>query len=401
MLNQSKKVKILLYGNIYRHYRSSILIEFLLKSKYHIFLASPDLFIKDGSKNFVEKFLTIFSFIELLIKAAFVDVIYLLPLNTVLINSAVWVAKLWRKKLVVEMYISIYDTFVRDRKTIKDGSRKAKSLSKKDKLVLTQADYVIIPANYELNYWEKLLSAKFDQSKVLVAPLCNVSSSILKKTCKQDGVLKICWWGTFIPLHGIDNILQAMKILQKRGLLFSCNLFGVDNPCSLSYTDKIKQEKLDNCVYLRKDLNFANGSLPQYLVENCDLALGIFGNTDKARNAVPNKLVEALSLGIPTLTMNSTALQEFFNPATDFWTCDPSPEAIAESILLIASGTAYPVDWLQTRQKVLDTFSVVKYQKVVNQVLQKIIDNAVEIDTVKNQSQLFSSLPTVFNQTDH
>jgi len=32
----------------------------------------------------------------------------------------------------------------------------------------------------------------------------------------QDGVLRICWWGTFIPLHGLDNILQALKILKEQ-----------------------------------------------------------------------------------------------------------------------------------------------------------------------------------------
>jgi len=36
----------------------------------------------------------------------------------------------------------------------------------------------------------------------------------------QDGVLRICWWGTFIPLHGLDNILQALKILKEQDLIY-------------------------------------------------------------------------------------------------------------------------------------------------------------------------------------
>jgi len=39
--------------------------------------------------------------------------------------------------------------------------------------------------------------------------------------------IKICWWGTFIPLHGLDKILQAMKILKEHELQFTCI---VDNP---------------------------------------------------------------------------------------------------------------------------------------------------------------------------
>ena len=63
-------------------------------------------------------------------------------------------------------------------------------------------------------------------------------------------------------------------------------------------------------------------------------------------------------------------MREFFTPE-DLWICEPSPEAIAKSILTIADGAAYPVDWEQTRQKVVDTFSVNRYQEVVNKVLEK------------------------------
>jgi len=72
--------------------------------------------------------------------------------------------------------------------------------------------------------------------------------------------------------------------------------------------------------------------------------LGIFGNTDKARNAVPNKLIEALSMGIPTLTMNSCFKRVLYEKI-DLWACEPTPASIAESILTIAGGAAYPVDW--------------------------------------------------------
>lgn len=79
----------------------------------------------------------------------------------------------------------------------------------------------------------------------------------------------------------------------------------------LSTPNKIKLAELKHHVFLRKDLMFFDKSLPQYLVEECDLALEIFGNTEKARSAVPNKLIEALSMKIPTLTMNSPACTSF------------------------------------------------------------------------------------------
>jgi len=379
MLAPINQAKILLCGDIsHVDCRSQALVELLRSSKkYFISQLCPGFYYTtfNAKTSLVNRILTRFYWIELLIKAAFADVIYLLPMNTIFIKSAIFVAKLFRKKLVVEMYISLYDTEVRDRKRVSDGSKLARSYIEKDILALKQSDYLIHSSNQELSYWEQILNTDVDRKKVYIAPLCNVSILLPKRSWMQDGKLNICWWGTFIPLHGLDNILLAAKILQERNLRFTCNLFGVDNKAFFEYVEKLRSYHLESLVFLRKDLNFTNGSLPNYLVNNCDLALGIFGNTDKAYHAIPNKLIEALSLGLPTLTMNSPALREFFNPETELWTCEPTPESIAESILTIASGSAYAVDWKQSREKVLKTFSLARYTEVVTEVLAKATNN--------------------------
>ena len=373
MFTNKSQLKILLYGNIFKESRAQLVVKLLLESGYHISLVCSDFYIKEEIRKYArEKIVFLLQMIELLIKAPFADVIYLPPINTWFIREAILAAKIFKKKVVAEMYISLYDTYVKDRNLIKEGSREAKAMRKKDILALTKSDYIIHTSSHELNYWEKILGINIDRNKVFIAPLCNVSKIVHNRSFMQDSVLRICWWGTFIPLHGLDNILQAMKILKDKQLRFTCNLFGVDNDFFKTYTEQIQLHEINDCVILRKDLSFLNDVLPNYLVDNCDLALGIFGNTDKARNAVPNKLIEALSMGIPSLTMNSPALKEFFNPETDFWVCEPSPESIAESILTIANGAAHPVDWEQTRQKVLGTFSVARYQEVVSKVLEKI-----------------------------
>lgn len=390
MLTNTKKVKVLLYGNIFTSgCRSQTLIKFLLDSKYQISLVCPMFYSPRRMKQsfLLKKIFVVFHLLELFIKAAFADVIYMLPFNMNLIKNAIWVSKVFHKKLVVEIYVSMYDTFVEDRKLYKEGSREAKKAMHKDILALTQSDYIINTSNYEPAYWAKNLGINIDKDKVFIAPIfsnfTNNSIPIFKKSFRQDSILRICWWGTFIPLHGLDNILQAMKLLREREVRFTCNLFGVDNPLFSVYAEKIQLNKLDSYVFLRKDLTFFDGSLPQYLAENCDLALGIFGNTHKAYHAVPNKLVEALSIGIPTLNMNSLALTEFFEPEIDLWTCEPSPESIAETIMKIISGTAPSVDWDRTRQKVLNTFSITQYQTVVNEVLGKIADDLWEGKPVK------------------
>lgn len=401
MLTNPKGLKILLFGNVfYGDYRSKILIKFLHDSEYCISQVFPGFYRTKPITRFftIEKFLILFCWIELFIKAAFTDIIYVLPMNGRFIKSAIWAAKVFDKRLITEMYISQYDTLVKDRKLVKDETKQAQQWMRKDILALTKSDYIIHTASHEVTYWEKILNITVDRSKVYIAPVCNVSKLVTSRKFMQDGILKICWWGTFIPLHGLDNILQAMKILQEHKIQFTCNLFGVDNDFFSKYLEKIEQDKLENHVFLRKDLSFANDSLPKYVSDNCDLALGIFGNTDKAHNVVPNKLIEALSMEIPTLTMNSPALKEFFNPE-DLWVCEPSPDSIAASILAIAGGAAYPVDWEQTRQKVLGIFSVAQYQGVVSKVLGRVKNNLL-IESSDVESRVLATHEAALNQLE-
>lgn len=391
MLTKTRSIKILLYGKSFPvNYRSKALIDILQRSHYCISQFSPDFY---WSSN---KFLSVFAWLDLLIKAIFADVIYLLPKNTIYIQNAIWIARLLRKKLIVEMHISLYDNYVKEYKASKKD-REAKIFKQSDILALTKSDYLIHSADYELAYWEKLLDVNVDRSKVFIAPNCNTSNTLIhQRSFMQDGVLRICWWGTFIPLHGIDKILQAMQILKEKGVNFTCDLFGIDRPVFYTYAEKIKSASLADCVFLRKDLRFDNGSLPKYLIDNCDLALGIFGDGDAALHALPNKLNEALAMRIPTLTMNAPALTEFFDPETDFWTCEPSADSIAISILNIVNGVAYLVDWEQSCQKALNTFSVVRYQEVLQQVLSRAVPNLLpaknsntdDRDLVSNQVAL-------------
>lgn len=373
-----KPCKVLLYGNIQAaHYRCQTLIEFLLYSRYFISFVAPNFYCNTSksSGSFVNKLLSRLHLIELAIKAFFADVIYVLPLNNHLIENAIFIAKVFRKKLIVENHVSLYDNLLEERREYQEGIQKNSKEMRRDKLALSEPNYIINTSNYEPAYWANKLGIKINEHKVFIAPLFSSSTLVHQKKIRENDILKICWWGSFLPLHGLDNIIKAMEILQEKGVKFTCNLFGINNAEYNIYKTKIWLSQLDSQVFLRKDLTFYDDSLPRYLVENCDLALGIFGNTDKAYNTFPTKLVESLSMGIPTLTMYSPALQEFVNPEIDLWTCEHTPKAIAESILAIANGEAYPVQWKQTRQKVVDTFSMARYQEVLGKVLEKASQN--------------------------
>lgn len=368
-----RKLKILIIGNERGVYRSQALLDHLRNSGHHILRVKPNFTSHNVSnKNNLARTRRIITYlIKLFLKTATVDIIYILPLNTDFIISTLWAKLFFKKPLIVDLYISLYDTYVEDTKMFDSTSEEADLILKKDIISFTKSDYIITPFKHQLNYWKQKFAVEIDESKVFISPI--FTNSKLKRNRKfvQGGTFRICWWGTFIPLHGLDKVLQAFKILKQKEYNFTCDLFGVEHKSFYEYLETIKINQLNYYVTLRKDLNFADDSLPQYLVNNCDLALGIFGDVDKGKNAVSSKVIDALSMEIPTLTMKSPGLKEFFDFNTDLWTCETSPEAIAEAIESIINGSAPTIDWQQTRQKVLRIFNVTQYQNTINHVLDK------------------------------
>jgi len=84
-------------------------------------------------------------------------------MNVRFIKSALWAAKLFNKKLVVNVHITFMTLWSRNDRV---GSKEAKACKENDILALTKSDYIIHTAGQELAYWEKLLNIDIDQESV-------------------------------------------------------------------------------------------------------------------------------------------------------------------------------------------------------------------------------------------
>lgn len=387
-----KDTVILLYGGLWAANRCEHLLQLLAASGYTIACVFPQYFSKTrNNRNLISRIVNrftrkLFSYLDLFVKASFADVIYILPGNSNLIHDVLFVSRLFKNKVVLELYDSITTHYLENKGAASISEQDLDKVKQdnvdlsleKERLAIANADQIILTTEYESTFLSQLLDITIPPEKRLSAPLCCSPKGVYQRQFMQDGVFRICWWGSFLPLHGLDYLLGAAKILQKSEVPFKLECFGAYAPGSIAhffkkYSHKIETEGLGTHVTLRRDLTFADGSLPDYLVTHCDLALGIFGDTLRAQSAVPNKLIEALAMGIPSLTRSAPVLHEFFQPEVDLWTCEPSPEAIAQAMLAIYQQQAYPVDWQKTCHKVTETFNVKRYQQVVLASIEKVL----------------------------
>lgn len=217
-----------------------------------------------------------------------------------------------RKKLIFDAFVSLYDTDIGDRRRFSTWHPRAWTLWAADWLGMHLADEVLIdtathrrfliekfhlnPARVRVVY----LQARND----LFYPIRSTTfDAAQNKQPASRNQFKVFFYGTVIPLQGIEFILDAARILEERNAPLHFAMVG--------------SEKLKRIVKESGRKNITAGAfvpiekLPD-MIRNADLCLGIFGTSGKAQRVIPHKVVDAIACGVPVLTADTPAMRERF-----------------------------------------------------------------------------------------
>lgn len=321
-------------------------------------------------RKLLNYFIRVFSILAYIVRVFHAKKVFILGMNHNDFLIEILIAKLLGKRIIIDFYISMYDTLVLDRKSI-NNKWLAKKLFYKEQLIMKLADELIFLNHAEQKYYCDLLQVA--TTKVKIIPLCidphRYREPVLSVDRKQTPI--ICWWGTYIPLHGLFNIINAVELLKHQGFQGKFYVFGNSEAAAKQYQEKIVEKRLENEITILNDYTFNNGKLEQFLYENCDLALGSFGESEKAKTVLINKVVDAISMKIPILTMKTKALEEFFNFEDDiFVTQTGSPNEIAEQILHIFNNYGQMQSNVDKSYQIyLDNFSPKVYMRKLEEVV--------------------------------
>ena len=152
------------------------------------------------------------------------------------------------------------------------------------------------------------------------------------------GPIDLVYVGGFLPLHGVPAIVDAAARLEARhGPGYARVTFVGSGMLAHEAARDVASRGLRSVRFL--------GRIPydaaMERLAAADLALGIFGVTDKAGRVVPHKVFQSLALGVPTITRRSAAIAEFFRDG-DHLALVPAGDgaALAAAIEMLASDPA-------------------------------------------------------------
>ncbi|HZM69611.1 MAG TPA: glycosyltransferase [Candidatus Cryosericum sp.] len=236
--------------------------------------------------------------------------------------------RLRRVPLVFDAFLSLYDSLVLDRDAVPRDGPKARLLAWVDRNACRLADRVLLDTEAHVDFF--IGTFHQPKEKFWVLPIGADDLVFVPGVGPSDNgrPYTVLHFGRYIPLHGLETVVRAARLLEERGI--ACRFLMVGDG-----EERSRIEALARSLGTRS-LEFRGSEPPERLVRTireADLCLGIFGESGKASRVVPNKVYEAMAVGKAVITGDSPAARELLRDGVDCLLCRRGdPAALAEAI---------------------------------------------------------------------
>jgi glycosyltransferase involved in cell wall biosynthesis len=229
-----------------------------------------------------------------------------------------------RKPIVFNALVSFYDSLVFDRKTVGRRSIGALYYWLLDWLSCRAADAVILDTNAHIDYFVKTFGVpreKFHRIFIGSDP-----SAFRPSASSHNEKFTVHFHGFFNPLQGVSYVVRAAKLLEGDDILFNIIGTGPQHIRPRVLADELGARN----IHFSEPVSFEELN---ERIARADVCLGIFGDTDKARRVIPNKVFEALAARKPVITSRTPAVEELLVDREQALFCNGSDaEDLADKI---------------------------------------------------------------------
>ncbi len=278
---------------------------------------------------------------------------------------------IFRKKVMFDAFAPAYEGFVLDRALAKRGSLKGMYYFFSGYLMIRASSMAFFDTKEHLEFFkEKFKAPPGKQMFVLPVALdLEEVGEMLKgsqSTLLPAGKFNIVFYGKYIPLQGVEHIIDAASELRSRTDIFF-TLIGSGQTFK-DIQKKAQALSLQNVKFIPR---MSYPELFTYMAQT-DVVLGIFGTSEKAKRVIANKVLEALAAKALLITGENSALQRYFKDREDLYFVPMGDgKAIAEAIVHIEKDRgAFLKMGENGRRKVEECFSL---ESLIKQVKQNII----------------------------
>jgi glycosyltransferase involved in cell wall biosynthesis len=239
-----------------------------------------------------------------------------------------------RRPLILDAFLSPWDTVVRDRALISERSLRARLLFLAERTALRLADRVLTDTGAHADYMAETF--RVPREKFVPIPVGSlIGTRVPVPVTMGAGVdtggarLRVFFCGSFVPLQGVPVILDAAALCPD----VAFRIAG-DGPGAEAIEAEVAQRDMPN-VHLERRF-ITRDELTAELAA-ADVVLGVFGASAKTGRVVPCKVYDALAAGRCVVTGDGPAPRELLRDGEEALLVERDrPEALAAAISRLA-----------------------------------------------------------------
>jgi glycosyltransferase involved in cell wall biosynthesis len=279
--------------------------------------------------------------------------------------------KRWRPaRLCVDVFISIYDTVVEDRKLLAPKNMLARLLFAVEKRAYQYTDLIFVDTALNAEH----LCSVFDLPADKVMPLSLSINEAIYASQPYLPVSERCnvlFIGTFVPLQGVTVIAQAFALLQDHPYIH-LHLIG-DGQTASEVASVLASAGCKNFSWER---GWQNAQALAQAIAASDICLGIFGNTEKAQRVWPLKNYAYMAMGRAIITADTKAARDMLatEKSEAFVTVAAAqPEELARAIVELANDPAHRLQLAQAARHYYEKnlSNTASLEQLVSQLLRR------------------------------
>ncbi len=189
-----------------------------------------------------------------------------------------------QKTIIIDFFISMYDTCVNDRSYFKKKSLPARILHRIDKKVLENCSHVIVDTAADGRYFAEEFQVSGEKMEVLYLEadtgIYDKNKYAARQKDNRVGGLSVLYFGSILPLQGVEVILKAQRLLKDRSDIRFTMIGPIDEKT-------VRKEDYPNTVF------YEWLSQPELAAQIAQANLCLAGHfhptIDKAKRTIPGK----------------------------------------------------------------------------------------------------------------
>lgn len=242
-------------------------------------------------------------------------------------------ARLRGVPMVWDAFLSLYDTVVNDRSLVSQRSPVALGLYAWEWLACRAADKIFLDSATHARYFEDLFRLPAGSvARVFVGAETAVFAPSRQRVPKQPSrrPFTALFYGQFIPLHGIETIVEAARQTEAAGAAVHWIIVGRGQ----------EETRIESLIQRQGVRSIERVPWVPYdrlvdWIRAADACLGIFGTSEKAGRVIPNKVYQILAAQRPLITADTPAIRELLEPGPTIRLV-PSGDADALAVAVLA-----------------------------------------------------------------